>query len=84
MGTLEGLDVLWLEAHADEASGEVFEAGDLGGDAEREGRGDRASVLKSAGEDAVRQDLHSLCVADGTFAVVLNPSQIVYGGSAAE
>jgi hypothetical protein len=78
------LDVLGLEAHADEASGEVFEAWDAGGDAEGERRRDWAGVLEGAGEDAVSEDLHALGVADGALAVVLDASQIVHGGAVAE
>ena len=68
------LDVLGLEAHADEASGKVFEAWDAGGDAEGERWSDRASVLQGVREGAVGEDLHSLCIADGAFAIVLDAS----------
>ncbi len=76
--------MLGLQAHADEASGEVLEAGKLCDDAKREGRGDWAGALKGAGEDAVGEDLYSLCVSHGTLAVVLDSLEIVYGGAAAE
>jgi len=82
--TLDFLDVLGLQAHADEASGEVLEAGNLCDDAKREWRVDRAGALKGAGEDAVGEDLHSLGVSHGTLAVVLDSLQIVYGGAAGE
>lgn len=82
--TLDFLDVLGLQAHADEASGEVLEAGNLCDDAKREGRLDRAGALKGAGEDAVGEDLRSLCVSHGTLAVVLDSLQIVYRGAAGE
>src|SRR5258708_5262016 len=81
---LDFLDVLGLHAHADEASGEVLEAGNLCDDAEREGWGDGAGALKGAGEDAVGEDLYSLCVSHGAFAVVLDSLQVVYGGAAGE
>ena len=76
--------MLGLEPHADETSGEFLEAGERCEDAKGEWRGDGAGVLKSAGEDAVGEDLHSLRVADGGFAVVLDSLQIVYGGAAGE
>jgi len=76
--------VLGLETHADEASGEVFEAWDAGGDAEGERRTDRAGALKGAGEDAVGENLYSLGVTHGRFAVMLDALQIMYGGAAGE
>ena len=35
-------------------------------------------------EEAVGEDLHSLGFADGGFAIVLDGSEIVYGGTAGE
>ena len=76
--------MLRLQSHADEASGEILEAGNAGDDAKCEWRGDGAGALEGAGEDAVGEDLHSLGVAHGAFAVVLDAAQIVHGGGAAE
>ena len=76
--------MLGLQTDADEASGEVLEAGNVCEDAKGEGWGDRAGALKGAGEDAVGEDLDSLCVSHGRFAVVLDSLQIVYGGAAGE
>ena len=76
--------MLGLQAHADEASGEVLEAGNLCDDAKGEWRGDRAGALKGAGEDSVGEDLRSLCVSHGTLAVVLDSLEIVHGGAAGE
>ena len=72
-------DVLGLEAHADEASGEVLEAGDVGEDAEQEWRGDRAAALEDAYEHAVGEDLDALRVVHHAFAVVLDLVEMMDG-----
>ena len=71
--------MLGLEAHADEAAGEVFEAGDVGEDAEQEWRGDGAGALEDAVEDAVGEDLDALGVVYGSLAVVLDVVEMVDG-----
>ena len=74
-----GLNVLGLQAEADEAGGEVLEAGDAGEDAQCERHRDRAGVVQDAVEDAVSKDLEGLRAMDGLFAVVLDLLQVVRG-----
>ena len=82
---LDFLDVLRLQAHADEASGEIWKTRDAGEQTEPQRRVEGAGIAKDMGQDAVDKDLHSLSVAYGSLAVVLDASQIVHRrGAAAE
>jgi hypothetical protein len=74
--------VLGLKAHADEAAGEILEAGHAGDNAERKWRSKRTGAMEDGIEEAVGEDLHSLGFSDGGFAIVLNGSEVVYGGTA--
>jgi hypothetical protein len=82
--TLDFLDVLRLQAHADKASGEIRKTRDAGEQTEQERRMEGAGIAKDMGEDAVHKDLHSLGVAYGSLAVVLDASQIVHRRGATE
>ncbi len=73
-----------LEAQADEAAGEVLEAGDGGEDAEGEGWGEGAGVAEDAVEDLVGEGLELLGAADGGGAVGLDPLEVVRGEGVGE
>lgn len=76
--------MLGLEAHADEAGREVAETGHAGDDAECQWWGEGAGAVEDGVEQPVGEDLHLLGFADGRFAIVLNGSEVVYGGTAGE
>jgi hypothetical protein len=79
------LDVLGLEAEADDAGGEVLEAGDPGEDAQGERRSDRAGVVQHAVEHLVGEGLEALGAADGGLAVGLDVAEVPVGeGAGAE
>jgi len=76
--------MLRLQANADEASGEIRKTRDAGEQTEQERRAEEAGIAKDMGQDAVHKDLHSLGVAYGSLAIVLDASQIVHRRGAAE
>jgi len=76
--------VLRLQANADEASGEIRKTRDAGEQTEQERRAEGAWIAKDVGQDPVDKDLHSLGVAYGSLAVVLDTSEIVDCGFTAE
>ncbi len=64
--------MLRLQAHTDEAGGEVSEAGEAGEQAECDRRSERTGAVKNSVEKTVGEDLYSLGVADGLLAIVLD------------
>lgn len=68
-----GLDVLWLQAHADEASREVCEAGNAGEESHVPRELDRVWIPEDAVENSMHEDLEALSVSYGAFAVLLHP-----------
>ena len=79
---LDVLDVLRLDAHSDEASDELRDAGNVGEDAQGQRRCDGGGAPEDAPEDAMGEDLYTLCVADGVLTVVLDGVEIVFGEGA--
>ena len=56
-----------------------MEAGDVGEDSQGQRWFDGAVVVEDAVEDAMREDLHALSVANGGLAVVLYLAEMVLG-----
>ncbi len=73
------MGVLGLEADADEAAGELLEAGDAGEDAQGEWGLHGALVVEGLVRDAVSDDLDALSAADGFDAALLDPLEVVVG-----
>jgi len=76
--------VLRLEAHADEARGEIAKAGQRGDDTKQQRRREWARAFKDGVEHSVGVDLHFLGFAHGGLAIVLDGLQIVQRGAIAE
>ena len=71
--------MLRLQAHADEASGEVFEAGDLREDLQGERRLDGVGAAEDVAKDSVGEDLRALGVVDGGLAILLDLPEVMLG-----
>ena len=69
--------MLGLDAHADEAGGEISEAREANDHAEQQRRCEGAGVVEDVIEHFVGEDLDRLGFADGGFAVVLNGAEIL-------
>ena len=76
--------MLGLEAHANEACGEIAKAGHACDNAKRKWRGEGAVAVEDGVEQAVGEELHFLGFAHGRFTIVLNGAEIVDGGTAGE
>jgi hypothetical protein len=82
--TLDFLDMLRLQAQADKARCEIAKAGNAGDDTKQQRWGKWPGAFKDDVEHSVGEDLHTLCVADGVFAIVLYASEVVQGGAAGQ
>jgi hypothetical protein len=71
--------VFGLKADAYEAAGEALEAGDAGGDAEKQGWFEWAFVAEGFVHDAVGEGLDALGAEDGGSAMLLDPLEVVVG-----
>ena len=67
------------EAHADEACGEIFEAGEACDYAKNKRWMNWSRVLQHFVQDAVDEDLKGWRPADGLFAVLLDLPEMVRG-----
>jgi hypothetical protein len=77
--SLEVFDVFGLQAHADEASSEVFEARDVGEDSQGERRLDGVGAAEDVAKDSVGEDLRALGVVDGGLAILLDLPEVMLG-----
>ena len=79
------VNVFGPEAHADDAAGELLEAGDAGEDAERERSIEGPGIVQDAVDDLVGAGLQALRAQDGGLALGLNRVEMVAGeGAGAE
>lgn len=76
--------MFWLQTHSYEACGEVSKGREASDDAEGERRSKWTLSAEYAIEETVSENLESLSVANGGFAVVLDSFKIMHGGGAGD
>jgi hypothetical protein len=71
-----------LHTHANEAGGEVRKSGQTGEEAQSQCGLNRSGIAKDPVENAVREDLHTLCLVNRSLTVPLDLLE-VFGGEVA-
>ena len=70
-------DMFGLDAHPDQAAGQIVEAWKVGDDPKDQRRVDRAGVLENAIQNPVGEDLDGLGPSNRFLPILLHPFQVM-------